>query len=173
MNSLGSISWRSLTSSPTRPMALPQRRGRFATVRICHAGGNTGPARLDRSNGCSSNCRQPKPNQVSTFCPRCLRKHRSRKWSASPVSLAHRARLPGFKEGFGLGQNEGTRPAGFHPYAALGIAGYKSSWQSASSTSQWRQKIHRTPSACPPQGIHCPRQSCAQRHVATYITARA
>ncbi len=139
--------------------------GRFAAVRVSHAGGNTGKARLRPEQWLliewPANEAAPRKYILSTLP------------EDTPinelVSVAYqRWRIErdyqDLKQDFGLGHYEGRGWRGFHHHAALSIAAYgflMAERLKADKSVGGKKKLRRTPSAFPFQGLHPPRQSCA------------
>ncbi len=125
-----------------------------------------------RFSGCSSNGRWAMRSRANTSCPRLP--------EGTPinelVSAAHqRWRIErdyqDLKQDFGLGHYEGRGWRGFHHHASLSIAAYgflMAERLIADKPVGGKKKLHRTPSACPSQGLRPPRQSCARS--GTWIT---
>lgn len=152
------IAWRESTNTLLRE--------RFAPVRVRHAGGNVGKARLRPEQWLliewPVNDKEPSKYFLSTLPP-----------ADTPiselVSVVHqRWRIErdyqDLKQDFGLGHHEGRGWRGFHHHAALSIAayGFLMAERLVADKPVGGKKLHRTPGACPSRALRPPRKPCAR-----------
>ena len=150
------VVWREGTNSPLS--------GRFAAVRVRHAGGNVGKARLRPQQWLliewPAGDEEPSKYFLSTLPQDTT--------LSELVGAAHqRWRIErddqDLKQDFGLGDYEGRGWRGFHHHAALSIAAYgflMAERLVADKPVGGKKKLHRTPSACRSRELRPPGQSC-------------
>jgi SRSO17 transposase len=152
------LSWREGTNEPLS--------GRFAALRMRHARGNAGKARLRPLEWLliewPAHEQEPSKYVLSTL-------HKETSISELVGAAHQRWRIErdyqDLKQDFGLGHYEGRGWRGLHHHASLSIAAYgflMAERLIADKPVGSKKKLHRTPSACPSRGLHPPRQSCAR-----------
>jgi len=153
-----SVTWREGTNAPLN--------GRFAAVRVRHAGGNVGKARLRPEQWLliewPAHEAEPSKYFLSTLSEDVT--------LDELVGVAHQRwrierNYQDLKQDFGLGHYEGRGWRGFHHHAALSIAAYgflMAERLVADKPVGGKKKLPRTPDACPSRGLRPPRQPCAR-----------